>query len=227
VSTVPAKHARRQVEAGAAPNGNLASALLRAAETLVVERGPQAFSLREVARRARVSEAAPYWHFASKEALLAAIAEQGFVTLASGMEKISRRYRDPKRRFHALGVSYVRFALEHPAHLRIMFGPEIHDKRAHPALQTAAERAYALLVTTITDTQRCGATRRGSAADMAIAAWALVHGLSALLIDGQLRGRIRTRRDAENLAARATRLLRVGLGTPHVRRARHHRPPGR
>src|SRR5260370_9166412 len=76
---------RAGAAAGAGRGGDLAAALLRAAEALIVERGPQGFSLREVARRARVSEAAPYWHFANKEALLAAIAEAGLVAPAPAL----------------------------------------------------------------------------------------------------------------------------------------------
>src|SRR5215510_769128 len=93
---------------------DLSARLLDAAASLIAERGPQGFSLREVARRARVSEAAPYWHFASKEALLAAVAEQGFVGLAAEMEAVQRRTKHPRGRLHALGVAYVRFALAHP-----------------------------------------------------------------------------------------------------------------
>jgi len=89
--------------------------LLAAATALVTERGPQGFSLREVARRARVSEAAPYWHFASKEALLAGVAEQGFLRLADAMAEVRARVAEPRRRLQALGVAYVRFALAHPS----------------------------------------------------------------------------------------------------------------
>src|SRR5215470_4784827 len=105
--------------------GDLADELLKAAAALVAERGPQRFSLREVARRARVSEAAPYWHFASKEALLAGVAEQGFTTLATLMADVRRRVKDPRRQLQELGVAYVQFALTHPSHLRVMFGSEV------------------------------------------------------------------------------------------------------
>src|SRR5262249_51887881 len=139
----------------------LAEALLRAAESLIAERGPQGFSLREVARRARVSEAAPYWHFPNKETLLATVAEQGFVGLAAAMRDVRARGGDPSRQLQELGVAYVRFALAHPAHLRIMFGPEIRDKATHPALRAAAENAFGLLVSAIADAQRAGVVRRG------------------------------------------------------------------
>src|SRR5262245_4317965 len=120
--------------------GDLAGKLLRAAAALIAERGPRDFSLREVARRARVSEAAPYWHFSSKEALLAAVAEQGFAGLSEAMVRVRERVRG-RRVLRELVIAYVRFALTHPSYLRIMFGPEIADKRAYPTLHSTAERA--------------------------------------------------------------------------------------
>src|SRR5262245_29094712 len=123
--------ARQSSREATGTGGDLAGRLLTAAAALIAERGPQGFSLREVARRARVSEAAPYWHFPSKEALLAAVAEQGFVALGAAMAEVSQRGRN-RRRLAGLGVAYVRFALTHPSHLRIMFGPEIRDKAAYP-----------------------------------------------------------------------------------------------
>ncbi len=194
--------------------------LLAAAAALVTERGPQGFSLREVARRARVSEAAPYWHFASKEALLAGVAEQGFLRLADAMAEVRARVAEPRRRLQALGVAYVRFALAHPSHLRIMLGPEIRDKTAHPSLHAAAKRAFGLLVTAVADAQRAGQARRGDPEELAVAAWALVHGLSALLIDGQLKERVRRSRDAEELAFRIMTLLQTGLGPEPATRRR-------
>src|SRR5262245_14847842 len=206
----PVSQARRP-----APNapvaGDLAAELLKAAAALVAERGPQRFSLREVARRARVSEAAPYWHFTSKEALLAGVAEQGFTTLAARMADVRRRVKDPQSQLQELGVAYVQFALAQPSHLRVMFGPEVHDKSTHPRLKAAAERAFALLVSAISDGQRAGHVRGGDPEELAVAAWALVHGLSALIIDGQLRRRVRSDRAARALAARVTALLEDGL----------------
>jgi len=193
--------------------GDLAERLLEAAAVLIAERGPQGFSLREVARRARVSEAAPYWHFPNKEALLAAVAEQGFIALAAAMAEVRERVKDPRRHLRELGVAYVRFALAHPSHLRIMFGPEIRDKTAHPSLHAAGERALALLIATITDAQRAGYVRRGNPWDLAVAAWALVHGLSALLIDRQLEDRVPGLREAEVLASRVATLLQTGLAS--------------
>src|SRR5260221_12811461 len=88
---------RAATAAGSGRGGDLADALLRAAEALIVERGPQGFSLREVARRARVSEAAPYWHFANKEALLAAIAAARFGAPAARLGAASRPLKWARR----------------------------------------------------------------------------------------------------------------------------------
>jgi AcrR family transcriptional regulator len=195
---------------GSGAGDDLAGRLVGAAAALVAERGPQGFSLREVARRARVSEAAPYWHFPSKEALLAAVAEQGFAGLAAVMTEVRARVKG-RRQLQQLGIAYVRFALTHPSHLRIMFGPEIADKTAYPTLHAAAEHALTLLVATISDAQRAGHVRRGNPWDLAVAAWALVHGLSALLIDGQLKHRVGSPRAAEALASRVAKLLEIGL----------------
>ena len=203
--------APRRRPANAPVAASLGEELVKAAATLVAERGPQGFSLREVARRARVSEAAPYWHFASKEALLAAVAEEGFIALAALMAEVCERVRDPHRRLQELGVAYIRFALERPSHLRVMFGPEIRDKSAHPTLKAAGDRAFGLLVGAIADGQRAGRVQRGNAEELAIAAWALVHGLSALIIDGQLRKRVPNERAAQRLATKVTKLLQTGL----------------
>ncbi len=201
--------------AGGAPAGAaLAGHLLAAAAALMAERGPQGFSLREVARRARVSEAAPYWHFRSREAVLAAVAEQGFAALAAAMADVRQRVRDPARQLEALGVAYVRFALTHPSHLRIMFGPEIGDKAAHPALHAAGHRAFELLVATIVEGQHARRVRRGDPYELAVSAWAMVHGLSALLVDRQLSERAPTWREAERLAGRIAKLLLTGLAHP-------------
>ena len=110
-----------------------------------------------------------------------------------------------------MGVAYVRFALAHPSHLRVMFGPEIRDKNAHPTLKAAGDRAFGLLVSAISDGQRAGRVRQGDAEELAVAAWALVHGLSALIIDGQLHRRVPSERAAQRLATKVTKLLQMGL----------------
>lgn len=200
----------RRARPGAA-GGSLRDTLVDAAVTLIARKGPQGFSLREVARRARVSEAAPYWHFADREALLAAVAERGFEEMAQGMMEIWSQEADPAERFRALGIGYVRFALAQPSYLRVMFGSEVPDKAEHPALKAAGERTFALLVQAITECQAAGQVRGGDPEAFAVAAWSSVHGLAALLIDGKLKDRAPTTADAERLAQTITDCVMLGL----------------
>ena len=200
----------RRARSGA-PGGSLRDTLVDAAVALIARKGPQGFSLREVARRARVSEAAPYWHFADRETLLAAVAERGFEELAKSMMEIWSREVDPAERFRALGIGYVRFALAHPSYLRVMFGSEVPDKAEHPALKEAGERTFALLVQAITECQAAGQVRAGAPEELAVAAWSIVHGLAALLVDGKLKDYATTTEAAERLAREITNLFMLGL----------------
>jgi AcrR family transcriptional regulator len=201
----------RRPRAKSPPPRGLRDTLIAVAGALVARKGPQGFSLREVARRARVSEAAPYWHFVDREALLAAVAERGFQEMAKGMLEVLARESGPRERLRALGVGYVRFALAHPAYLRVMFGSEVPDKGAHPALAEAGDRTFRLLVEGIRDAQAAGHVRSGDPVELAVAAWALVHGLAALLIEGRLQDHARSAKEAERLAERVTGVFMNGL----------------
>ncbi len=202
---------RRRRAAPAPAGGPLRDKLVDVAAALIARQGPQGFSLREVARRARVSEAAPYWHFADREALIAAVAERGFNEMARRMMEVWARAPGPRERLRDLGIGYVRFALDHPAYLRVMFGPEVTDKSAHPALKEAGDRTFDLLVQAIAEAQTAGQVQGGNPRELAVAAWALVHGLAALLIDGRLDDYVGSADAATRLAKRVTELLMVGL----------------
>src|ERR1700756_3450685 len=122
-------------------HGDLKRALTSAALSLVAEKGPKGFTLTEAARRAGVSAAAPYRHFADKAELLAAVAEQGFGDLHADLVAAVDVASDPRARVIELGRAYVRWAVAHPDHYQVMFGAEI-DKTAHPSLGAAAMRAF-------------------------------------------------------------------------------------
>lgn len=170
-------------------HGNLRRALLDAALALVAERGPSGFTMRELAREADVTHNAPYRHFADKETLLAALAEEGFAMLrARSLD--GPPPADPRARIRSLGTSYVAFAVEHPHHFRLMFGPSMADtKQRHPDLARAAEASFALLRDAIEACRAAGLLRRDlSARDLTTCAWSLVHGLATLLVSGQIEG---------------------------------------
>jgi AcrR family transcriptional regulator len=191
-------------------HGDLRRALLDAAFRLVRSGGPPALTLRAAARLAGVSQAAPYRHFADKQALLAAVAEEGFRAMTAAMRRAMSPHGDePLLKFRALGLGYVGFARSHPAHFRVMFGPELADRSAYPSLAEAAAEAFTLLVAAIADCQKAGFAREGDPEEFAVTAWSTVHGLSALIVNGQMGGR-----DApiDELGERVTQNLFLGLG---------------
>jgi len=168
-------------------HGNLRRALLDAALALVEREGADALTLRAAARRAGVSQAAPYRHFRDKEALLAAVAEEGFRAMTEAMRQAAAPHAgDPLGRLRACGLAYVEFATGHPAHFRVMFGRVAADRSAHPRLIEAAAEAFGLLVGGIRDCQNAGVVRNGDPEELALCAWSATHGLSALAVDGQL-----------------------------------------
>ena len=105
----------------------------------MAEKGPKGFTLTEAARRAGVSAAAPYRHFADKAELLATVAEQGFRDLHAEMAAVADTTPDPKGRVIELGGAYVRWAVAHPDHYRVMFGAEIY-KADHPTSPSPPSR---------------------------------------------------------------------------------------
>jgi AcrR family transcriptional regulator len=191
-------------------HGNLREALIEAALALVERGGVAAASLRAAARRAGVSQTAPYRHFADKEALLAAVAEQGFRAMTAAMrEALGRAGDEPLPRFRALGSAYVEFARTHPSYLRVMFGREISDRAAHPSLADAAAETFRLLVDAVAACQRAGLVRDDDPAELAVSAWSMVHGFASLLIDGQLAV---AGRSGQELSETVARDLFLGLG---------------
>lgn len=176
-STAPARPATRY------HHGDLRRALIDTALAMVTEEGAWNFTLREVARRAGVSHAAPYNHFDDKSALLAEVAALGFEALRQTLEAAARGQRSARQAFAGIAAAYVRFGVEHPAHYRLMFGAELADKARHPTLQAAGDAAFAVLTSVLERGQASGQVRRGPARDQALAAWSLVHGLTTLMID--------------------------------------------
>ncbi|MEU9735635.1 TetR/AcrR family transcriptional regulator [Streptomyces sp. NPDC048002] len=160
-------------------HGDLRAACLRAARELLEEDGSAALSLRAVARRAGVSPAAPYRHYTDRDALVSAVAAEGYRELA---QQLAAAHPEPSTPdgLAAVAVAYVRFALDHPALFRAMF--------AEPCDPTSAERVAA---TAVMNDYVHGLVRDAfPGADdtdaLATTVWALVHGLAFLHLDGKL-----------------------------------------
>lgn len=171
-------------ERGGYHHGNLRSALISAASEMLEREGPEAVSLRAVTLAAGVSRTAPYNHFDSKEALLAAIAERGFQALGEAQRTAATAVRGEARLIE-IGRAYVGFALAHPQLYRLMLGVGVADWRRHPTVLAAKQdsftpvhEALAELLSNPADT--------GLLRIAAMSAWAEVHGLAMLLLDGSL-----------------------------------------
>jgi AcrR family transcriptional regulator len=187
---------------------NLKQSLLDAAVGLIGEVGPQAFTLREVARRAGVSHNAPYRHFHDKDDLLAAVAAQGFDRLTEAMQKAMAEGRNAAERLSLAGRGYVQFALQWPQHILVMFeSPKPAEPR--PAHAESAQRAFQTLLDAITAAQAEGALPKGDPQRFAVLAWSGVHGLAKLAIGGQLP--FNSKQTLE-FADYLTQVLAIGMG---------------
>ena len=167
-------------------HGDLRRALLDAALEVLSREGAAALTLREVARRAGVTHAAPYRHFTDKQALLATVAEEGFRMLASQMSEAWKKHEgDPVHGMEAIGVAYVCFATGQRAHFQVMFGKDIDWSRDHTGLEETADCCFEVLISAVQACQGVGAIRPGDPLIPALCAWSMVHGLSELIANGQ------------------------------------------
>lgn len=172
---------------GSYHHGNLRRALIEAGLGLIEKEGAAALSLREAARRAGVSTAAPYRHFPSREALLAAIAEEGFRLLGEEIRRATADHDDAARRLGEAGIAYVLFAAAHPSHYNVMFSPELADRTAHPSLEAAADDPSQLLLGAVRDYQQAGWMSSRDPGELQLAAWSSMHGLASLITGGHVR----------------------------------------
>ncbi|WP_019886983.1 TetR/AcrR family transcriptional regulator [Streptomyces purpureus] len=189
-------------------HGDLRRAVLTAALDVIRADGPSALSLRDLARRAGVSHAAPAHHFKDRAGLLTAVAAEGYNLLA-------RTLADADDLKDA-GVRYVRFAVEHPAHFQVMFQPDLY-RPDDPELTAARARAAEGLRGQIAGLPAEG---RGPDARLAgVAAWSLAHGFATLLLSHNLAGPVGGQDPAEVFRALAGLLFSTDD-------ERHPRDPG-
>jgi len=154
---------------------------------LVEERGIDGLTLREVARRAGVSHNAPYHHFADKAAIVEALALEGYeMLLADERSSVDTAAAVPER-IRALGRAYVGFAVANPSRFTLMNRPELRRAGEVTDVHAAGMASEGPLFAAIDDGQADGSIIPGDREALALGAWAAVHGLSVLLVDGPLR----------------------------------------
>lgn len=168
-------------------HGDLRHALIEATESILAERGPQGFSLREVARRAGVSPAAPAHHFGDASGLLTAVATLAFDGLAQALrDGEARGGSDPRRRLRGQGVGYVAYALRNPGKFRLMFGESLAAD--DEGLQRSGNAAFRVLEDGIRAAFAIDAGKplAGESWTALLAVWSVVHGYAQLSIAGRL-----------------------------------------
>jgi AcrR family transcriptional regulator len=171
-------------------HGDLKAVILGQAAALVAERGADGISLRELARVAGVSHAAPAHHFTDRRGLFTALAAEGWRKLADALTLA-------RPDFVEAALAYVRFALDHPGHYAVMFDRSLVDP-SDPAL-TAAQKAagdeLAHGVSTLT-APRAKTDPQGAA----LAAWSLVHGFSMLWLNKAIDTEVEPIAEVERIA---------------------------
>jgi AcrR family transcriptional regulator len=166
-------------------HGNLKQALIQAAVKVLAKMGPRAFTLREVARQAKVSHNAPYRHFRDKDELLAAVAGEGFDQLAESMITAAAPASNALQALELSGLGYVRFALQWPEHFSAMFDYS-QDLSTYPEYAASGRRAFQVLLDNIVASQKAGHMPSGDPQPLALVAWSLVHGIAKLAIAKRL-----------------------------------------
>ena len=168
-------------------HGDLHKQLVAAAEAIILERGVDGFTLREAARRAGVSPAAPAHHFKDARGLLSEVALLGFQEFGDRLLEADRRGgKDPQRRLYEQGLAYVTFALKNPARFQLMFADGKCDMN-YKNLAAVSERAFKVLEVAIRAASGLSDddAMTPEAFGLLMADWSLVHGFAHLALGGK------------------------------------------
>lgn len=192
-------------------HGDLRAALIDAATALVEEAGPDGASMREAARRAGVSSAAPYRHFKDGDELMSAVAAAGHRRLLAHMAAATRGHTSPLQQYRAHGIAYVIFAVSNPHLFRVMNTARWASAGGSPEMAAARAELDADTLTLVQRAQAAGELVEDAPTVQMLAAQALVHGLARMFVDGQMAEYGIGGSDAERIAEAVSDVLGVGL----------------
>jgi AcrR family transcriptional regulator len=168
-------------------HGDLKNALIQAGIEILSQEGVNALSLRKVARKAGVSHAAPYAHFADKQALVAAISTEGYKEIYENVYNAVQRHQgEPLRQLVEAAWAYVEFALTDPDHFKITLSGVVEKEKDYPAFVEVAQKSFRLVVELVEAGQRAGILNEGPPDLVAVSVWALVHGFAMLILEDQI-----------------------------------------
>lgn len=184
---------------------------MAAALEALPEVGPERLSLRELARRAGVSEAAPYHHFADKDALLGTVAAECALLLLEALESATAKAgEDSRRRFQLTGIAYIEFAVAYPAHFRALELPGV-STRMPIEVRRRVDDFYREEERRMRAAQAAGVFAALPYDDLILAATSLVHGLAHLIVGGATPVKAGDVEQATKLARAVTAVMGVGL----------------
>jgi AcrR family transcriptional regulator len=168
-------------------HGDLRNAMIEAALSILETKDIARLSLREVARQSGVSHTASYRHFADKTALLAAVAEEGFIEFRRHLkEAVNCAESNPVKGLQAACIAYVHYALTHPTQFQLMSSCCFINLTDSANPQVTTQETFQILVDIIAEGQKTGMIRAGNTELLAIERWALAHGIAILLINNPL-----------------------------------------
>ena len=168
-------------------HGDLKAALIAVAVEMLRAKSIQDLSLREVARVAGVSQAAPYRHFRDKDHLLAAISQQGFELKSQYMRQaVAEAGDDALAMFYGCGRAYLKMGLKHPQHFQLMLTSSIVPSEKFPELKAAAAGSFSVLCQAIEYGQKAGVIGGGDPYHKALNCWSVVNGFTSLYAEGRL-----------------------------------------
>jgi len=168
-------------------HGDLKNALIKAGVEILSKDGVSGLSLRKVATKAGVSHAAPYSHFADKQALIAAISTEGFRQLYERINSVAKKNKTkPSRQLSEVAWAYVQFAMDDRDRFKVMFSGVLEKEKEYPEFVAESQRNFQLVRRIIEANQVAGVLSSGSPDLVALSAWGIVHGFVMLLLDGQI-----------------------------------------
>lgn len=168
-------------------HGDLKNALIQAGVEVLAVEGVHGLSLRKVAKQAGVSHAAPYAHFADKQALIAAISTEGYKRLYLQMEEVLQAHAaDPHRQLIESAWTYVQFATTDVETFKIMFSGVLEHEKDYPEFVEISQKTFQLVVQTVRACQAVGVLRPLAPELAAVMVWGQVHGIISLALMGQI-----------------------------------------
>ncbi len=168
-------------------HGDLKNALIQAGVQILAKEGVSGLSLRKVAKQAGVSHAAPYSHFADKQALIAAISTEGFKQLYVQLEGIFKtRQHEPPTLLVETAWAYVEFALNEPDRFKLMFSSVLEKEKEYPDFVHFSQENFSQIVEMVKICQSEGVLRSGPAELTTVSVWGAVHGLVMLVLESQI-----------------------------------------